>query len=49
MHPELSGEDAMRAADAFDWDPSVKSLIAFPDLLERMDEKIDWTRELGDA
>jgi Protein of unknown function (DUF3300) len=49
MNPELPGEDAMRAADVFDWDPSVKSLIAFPDLLARMDEKIDWTRALGDA
>ncbi|MCG6952293.1 MAG: DUF3300 domain-containing protein [Betaproteobacteria bacterium] len=49
MHPEISGEEAMRAADPFDWDPSVKSLIAFPDLLYRMDEKIDWTRALGDA
>lgn len=39
----------MRAADVFDWDPSVKSLLAFPDLLARMDEKIDWTRALGDA
>ncbi|MDX1376286.1 MAG: DUF3300 domain-containing protein, partial [Burkholderiales bacterium] len=49
MHPELSGEDAVRAADAFDWDPSVKSLLAFPGLLQRMDERIDWTRALGDA
>jgi len=49
MHPELDGEDAMRAADVFDWDPSVKSLLAFPGLLARMDEKIDWTRALGDA
>jgi Protein of unknown function (DUF3300) len=49
MHPELAGEDAMRAADVFDWDPSVKSLLAFPGLLARMDEKIDWTRALGDA
>lgn len=49
MHPELDGEDAVRAADAFDWDPSVKSLLAFPGLLERMDANIDWTRELGDA
>lgn len=49
MHPELSGEDAMRLADPFDWDPSVKSLLAFPDLLARMDEKLDWTRALGDA
>jgi hypothetical protein len=49
MHPELAGEDAVRAADTFDWDPSVKSLLAFPGLIQRMDEQIDWTRELGDA
>ena len=49
MHPELAGEDAVRAADAFDWDPSVKSLLAFPGLIQRMDERIDWARELGDA
>jgi len=49
MHPELNGENAVRTADAFDWDPSVKSLLAFPGLLERMDANIDWTRELGDA
>jgi hypothetical protein len=49
MHPELAGEDAVHAADAFDWDPSVKSLLAFPGLIQRMDENIDWTRELGDA
>jgi hypothetical protein len=49
MHPELDGENAVRAADAFDWDPSVKSLLAFPGLLDRMDANIDWTRELGDA
>lgn len=49
MHPGLDGEDAVRAADVFDWDPSVKSLLAFPGLLQRMDDEIDWTRELGNA
>lgn len=45
----LAGEDAVRAADGEDWDPSVKSLLAFPHLLQRMDEKLDWTRSLGEA
>jgi len=45
----LKGEDAVRAAQDQDWDPSVKSLLAFPDLLARMDEKLDWTKRLGDA
>lgn len=48
-NPHLAGDDAVRAADGEDWDPSVKSLLAFPHLLQRMDEKLDWTRSLGDA
>lgn len=46
---QFSGDDAVRAADRYDWDPSVKSLLAFPHLLQRMDEKLDWTRSLGEA
>ncbi len=48
-HPGLKGEDAVRAAQGEAWDPSVKSLLAFPDLLMRMDEKLEWTQRLGDA
>jgi hypothetical protein len=39
----------VRAVQDQDWDPSVKSLVAFPQILERMDEKPEWTRSLGDA
>ena len=31
------------------WDPSVKSLAVFPQVLAMMSEKIDWTQKLGDA
>lgn len=31
------------------WDESVKSLTAFPDVLERMNKDLDWTQKLGDA
>lgn len=31
------------------WDPSVKAVAAFPDVLEMMNEKISWTGQLGDA
>lgn len=48
-HPGIQGDDAVRAVQDKDWDPSVKSLVAFPNLLARMDDKIDWTRRLGDA
>jgi hypothetical protein len=48
-NPGLQGDDAVRAAEQENWDPSVKSLTAFPQLLQRMGEKSDWTRDLGDA
>ena len=31
------------------WDPSVKSLCVFPQVLTMMSEKLDWTQKLGDA
>ncbi|WP_337840210.1 DUF3300 domain-containing protein [Rheinheimera sp.] len=48
-HPNLTGEDAVNAVEAQDWDPSVKALVAFPELLARMSDDIDWTQRLGDA
>jgi len=45
----LTGEDAVRAVEPMDWDPSVKSLVAFPQILDRMDEKLEWTERLGEA
>lgn len=43
------GDDAVNAVDSRDWDPSVKALVAFPDILRRMSEDLDWTQQLGDA
>ena len=31
------------------WDESVKSLTAFPDVLDRMNKDLAWTQKLGDA
>ena len=45
----LQGDDAVRAAQDESWDPSVKSLLAFPHLLQRMSDSPDWMRALGDA
>jgi hypothetical protein len=39
-------EDALQKQT---WDPSVKSLAVFPQVLTMMSEKIDWTQQLGDA
>src|SRR6185436_13259162 len=48
-NPHLRGDVAVRAAEQEPWDPSVKSLLAFPDLLARMDESPQWLRDLGEA
>src|SRR4051812_36999886 len=39
----LAGEDAVRAASYYDWDPSVQSLTAFPQVLAMMDQSPQWT------
>jgi hypothetical protein len=39
-------EDAMQKES---WDPSVKSLTAFPQVLAMLNEKLDMTQKLGDA
>ena len=39
-------EDALQQQP---WDPSVKSLAVFPQVLTMMSDKIDWTQKLGDA
>jgi len=48
-NPHLRGDDAVRAAEQEPWDPSVKSLLAFPELLARMGESPQWLRDLGEA
>ncbi len=48
-NPGLEGQAAVDAVASMDWDPSIKALVAFPDLLARMSEELDWTRRLGDA
>ena len=37
------------AANLQDWDPSVKALTAFPQVLAQMDHDIGWTTDLGNA
>jgi hypothetical protein len=47
--PELTGDAAVRAAEQQNWDPSVKSLVAFPQVLAQLDQNLEWTQGLGDA
>jgi Protein of unknown function (DUF3300) len=45
----LKGEALTKALEQQNWDPSVKSLVNFPQVLDMMNEKLDWTQKLGDA
>ncbi|MGL5147920.1 MAG: DUF3300 domain-containing protein, partial [Plesiomonas shigelloides] len=48
-HSKLSPNKLMDKAEKQGWDPSVTALIAFPDVLSRMSDELDWTQDLGDA
>ncbi|MFZ0611979.1 MAG: DUF3300 domain-containing protein, partial [Desulfobacterales bacterium] len=45
----LKGDALTAALEKENWDPSVKSLVNFPQVLDLMNEKLDWTQKLGDA
>jgi hypothetical protein len=45
----LQGDALQSALQGQKWDESVKSLTAFPDVLERMNKDLAWTQKLGDA
>src|SRR5262249_6343781 len=49
QNPELKDDKLNEALKDKTWDPSVKSLVSFPQVLTMMNEKLDWTQKLGDA
>jgi len=46
---EQEGDAAIKAVEGEAWDPSVKSLVAFPQVLAMMKEQPDWVQKTGDA
>ena len=48
-HKGLKGDQLKAALAKEDWDDSIKSLVATPDVLAMMNDKLDWTEKLGDA
>jgi Protein of unknown function (DUF3300) len=49
QNASLKGDALTAALEKQNWDPSVKSLVNFPQVLTMMSEKLDWTQRLGDA
>jgi hypothetical protein len=48
-NPTMQGDPAVQAVANQPWDPSVKSLVAFPALLSLMGENPQWVQDLGNA
>jgi Protein of unknown function (DUF3300) len=48
-NPNQKGDAALKAVESQPWDPSVQSLVAFPQVLQMMGDKPDWVQNLGDA
>ena len=48
-NPNLKEAALNEELKKYDWDDSVKSLVSMPQVLDLMNEKLDWMQKLGDA
>lgn len=48
-NPALKGDAAVAAVKDKSWDVSVKSLVAFPQVLMQLSDHLDWMQRVGDA
>jgi hypothetical protein len=48
-NPNVTGDALQTAMQQQPWDPSVKALTALPQTLQMMNDKLEWTQQLGDA
>ena len=48
-NPNLKGQELENAMQQQSWDASVKGLAAVPQVLAMMNDKLDWTQQLGEA
>src|ERR1044072_5275202 len=49
QNPNVTGKALEDAMAKQTWDSSVKGLVAVPQTLQMMSDKLDWTQQLGDA
>jgi len=47
-NPKMKGDEAVKAVQDRNWDASVASLVAFPQVLEMLSQKPEWVKELGE-
>ncbi len=48
-NPKVTGKALEEAMTSRSWDPSIKSLAAFPQVLEMLNDDLSWTQQLGDV
>jgi uncharacterized membrane protein YgcG len=48
-NPNVKDKVLEEAMQKQDWDPAVKSLTTVPQVLQQMNDQLDWTQKLGDA
>jgi Protein of unknown function (DUF3300) len=48
-NPGVTGTELEAAMQQQPWDPNVKALTALPQTLQMLNDKLDWTQQLGDA
>jgi hypothetical protein len=46
---DLQGDALAKALEPLNWDPSVKSIVPFPMVLDMMNQQLQWTQQLGYA
>src|SRR4029453_7543525 len=48
-NPDLKDKALADAVSKQPWDPSIQGLVAYPDVVTRMADNIQWTTDLGNA
>ena len=48
-HSNLKGDSLAQEVNRQPWDPSVRALTEFPEILGNLDKNLSWTSALGDA
>ena len=49
QNQNLKDKERVQAAGRQDWDPSIQALVAFPSVLQMLDQNLEWTTALGNA
>jgi len=49
QNSNLKSKELVQTAGKQDWDPSIQALVAFPTVLQMLDQNLEWTTALGNA